>query len=87
MNSVAQVNNLSQFVQLVSAARIRNNGLAGGAQKSTNPTPAFKSQAFSNAKPLSAYPNSRQPMSAPAADESVKTHRTRSLGTRFDAYA
>ena len=89
MNSVAQVNNLAQFVQLVSAARIRNNGLSAGVRTQNNriAPQTLKSQAFSNAQPLSTYSFSRQPVNSQGAVESSKTNQTRNLGTKFDAYA
>jgi hypothetical protein len=87
MNSVAQVNNLAQFVQLVSAARNRNNGLSAAVQRNRTASQTPESRAFSNAKPLSGYSFARQPVSPSAVEASVTPNQTRHLGTKFDAYA
>jgi len=87
MNSVAQVSNLAQFVRLVSEARTRNNGVSAGVQRNQFAAQPPKARAFSNSQPLSAYSYAKPVAAMQAVDEAGKAHQTRSLGTKFDAYA
>jgi hypothetical protein len=99
MNSVAQVNNMADFVRLVSAARTRNSGLVNGTVRSASqqaPRPmSFQNVARSSG--MAGYSNTRHvirtaPAEASAATNSVDygeapQRQTRVLGTKFDAYA
>ena len=87
MNSVSQVNNLAQFVRLVSEARTRNSAISSGIQKKQFAMQTPASKAFSQTRPVSTYSYSRQPASTQAAESQANIHQTRNLGTRFDAYA
>jgi hypothetical protein len=84
VQSVSGLDNLSQFMQLVSAARARNNGTVtphSGAQKA-----AFASQA-SGAGGTQASVQTKALGKITDAATMQKTGSTRYLGTRFDAYA
>jgi hypothetical protein len=90
MNSVAQVNNLAQFMNLVSAARTRNSGLVNGAVHNAAQSPrpmSFQNVARSSGG-TAAYSNTRQVVkNAPAETNANPQNQTRVLGTKFDAYA
>jgi hypothetical protein len=84
VQSVSGLDTLSQFMQLVSAARARNNGTVtphSGAQKA-----AFASQA-GGAVGMQASMETKALGKVTGAATMQRTGSARHLGTRFDAYA
>ncbi len=84
MEAVSRQDGLAQFLQLVSAARVRNTGVGStGRQASTRSASTLAS--------ISADPAAPQRIMAaqPGASESdaAGKNTARYLGTRFDAYA
>jgi hypothetical protein len=86
VQSVSGLDNLSQFIQLVSAARARNNGTTSVTPHSGAQKAAFTSQA-SAAGGMQASVETKALGKAADAATMQKTASTRHLGTRFDAYA
>jgi hypothetical protein len=95
MESIAQVNNLAQFMRIVSAARSRNGSMVNNsfasvsAPESRNAHQAARPRSFQEtAGPgVTAYTNTRQVIHEAKVESSAKPSSTRVLGTRFDAYA
>jgi len=86
MQSVAQVNNLAQFMKIVGAARERNSSLSSAIGKNSAATRPSKQ--FSLPKTgLTAQYSHTQKTFASASETISKPEQTRNLGTKFDAYA
>lgn len=86
MASISRADNLAQFMNLVSAARQRNDSVA-----SVNNNPAARKTEFANRISSAAQTQENgaiNAISGPAVSApSQKPGSTRYLGTRFDAYA
>ena len=86
MQPVSNLDNLAQFMQLVSAARSRNGEAAHINSNSATRKAAFAAQAQQANGNRSVVGNGRLDQSG-AILNSQKAGSTRHLGTRFDAYA
>jgi hypothetical protein len=86
MASVSRSDNLAQFMNLVSAARQRNDSVAP-----VNNSAATRKAAFANrisaADPTRENVTSKTIAGLANSDSAQKPVSTRYLGTRFDAYA
>jgi hypothetical protein len=88
MNAVSQVNNMADFMRLVSAARTRNSGLVSGTVRNAAQSPrpmSFQNVARSGG--MAAYSNTRHVVRNEAAETNANQQAARALGTKFDAYA
>ncbi len=86
MQSVAQVNNLAQFMKIVGAARERNNALSSGIGKSNQASRPVKQFSLPKTGFTAQYSNVQKTFTD--ASETVnKPEQTKKLGTKFDAYA